>query len=715
MRDEKAWKWLNENELNYKIWNNKYRNDNESFDIWLDRVSNKNGEIRRLILEKKFLFGGRTLANRGTNKGSLNNCYSAGYVPDSLDGIMKTARDIAMTFKAQGGQGISLSKIRPKGSLIKGTFESDGIVPFMEIFNTVTASVSQGGHRRGALMMSLDINHPEAETFMTIKSDHGKINNANLSMEINDEFMIKVIGSDEEANRKFDLLCTQACKHAEPGVLFTNRLRNYNLMEHIDSYQIETTNPCGEQPLPKHGACGLCSINLSEYILDPFTNDAKFDIESFAHDIYYIVEAMDDIVQENLPNHALDEQRDVATRFRNLGIGVMGIQDMLIKLGLVYGSEKSLVSLNKIMKFVAQEAVLASAKLAETRGAFPEYSDAIFKSKFFKNLGLREECFPHGLRNSTLLSVAPTGSIGTMLNISSGVEPWFAMHYTRNTKSLEGKEMSHEVWAPIAEEAKKRNWHPETLVTSNDISWKEHIDVQAVVQAWVDTAVSKTINMPKGTTPEEVKQAYIYAWNKGLKGLTVYVDGSRDPILTTDNTSKEESTELHRGQIIKAGDNCIGLKRTLMTGCGTLHMSAFFDPITGDLLETYLSKGSQGGCNNFMIGLSRMMSLAARGGIKIESILDQLKSCGTCPSYAVRKATKRDVSLGSCCPTAVGNALKDMHKEVLQRIKCCNQEEIHIESQVEVDSKDKCPECGAKLEHTCGCNSCSSCGYSKCS
>lgn len=275
--------------------------------------------------------------------------------------------------------------------------------------------------------------------------------------------------------------------------------------------------------------------------------------------------------------------------------------------------------------------------------------------------------------------------------------------------------MSHEVWAPIAEEANKRNWHPETLVTSNDISWKEHIDIQAVVQKYVDTAVSKTINMKKGTTPQEVREAYIYAWKKGLKGLTVYVDGSRDPILTTNNSKQEEPKELQRGQIIKAGDNCIGLKRTLMTGCGTLHMSAFFDPITGDLLETYLSKGSQGGCNNFMIGLSRMMSLAARGGIKIESILDQLKSCGTCPSYAVRKATKGDVSLGSCCPTAVGNALKDMHKEVLQRIKCCNQEEIKVETQVEVVDKDKCPECGAKLEHTCGCNSCPSCGYSKCS
>jgi ribonucleoside-diphosphate reductase alpha chain len=697
MRDEKAWKWLNENELSYKIWNNKYRNDNESFDDWLDRVSNKNGEIRRLILEKKFLFGGRTLANRGTNNGSLNNCYSAGYVPDSLDGIMKTARDIAMTFKAQGGQGISLSKIRPKGSLIKGTFESDGIVPFMEIFNTVTASVSQGGHRRGALMMSLDINHPEAETFMTIKSDHGKITNANLSMEINDEFMYKVISSDEEANRKFNLLCTQACKHAEPGVLFTNRLRNYNLMEHIDSYQIETTNPCGEQPLPKHGACGLCSINLSEYILDPFTDDATFDIESFAHDMYYIVEAMDDIVQENLPNHALDEQRDVATRFRNLGIGVMGIQDMLIKLGLTYGSEESLVSLNKIMKFVAQEAVLASAKLAETRGAFPEYSKAVFESTFFKNLGLREECFPHGLRNSTLLSVAPTGSIGTMLNISSGVEPWFALHYTRNTKSLEGKEMSHEVWAPIAEEAKKRNWHPETLVTSNDISWKEHIDVQAVVQAWVDTAVSKTINMPKGTTPEEVKQAYIYAWNKGLKGLTVYVDGSRDPILTTDTSKPSTSIELDYITPISRdtfGEVLIGHTFKKKTACGTLYITINKDE-NGNIVEIFTNSSKNGTCKANLNGETRMASLALRAGVKVDEVVEQLKGIH-CQSCAFARAKGNQVD-GTSCPDIMAKCIKEA---------CSKHKPIE-------DVAEKCPECGKPVRHEGGCVVCD-CGFSKC-
>ena len=249
--DKQAFEWLNENQLSYDIWNNKYRFNNESFDGWIRRVSGNNPEIMRLIREKKFLFGGRTLANRGTGKGSFSNCYSHGYIEDSLEGIMDAAKNIAMTFKAQGGQGISLSKIRPKGSSIAGKFKSDGIVPFMEIFNTVTESVSQGGSRKGALLMSLDINHPEAETFMTIKSDLKKINKANLSMEIDNGFMMDVVSGGEEAKRKFNLLCEQACKYAEPGVIYTNTFRNYNLMEKVDEYQIETCNPCGSRCLPQ--------------------------------------------------------------------------------------------------------------------------------------------------------------------------------------------------------------------------------------------------------------------------------------------------------------------------------------------------------------------------------------------------------------------------------------------------------------------------------
>jgi ribonucleoside-diphosphate reductase alpha chain len=710
MRDEKAWKWLNENELSYKIWNNKYRHNNESFDEWLDRVSNKDTEIRRLIYEKKFLFGGRTLANRGTNKGSLNNCYSAGFVPDSLEGIMQTATDIAMTFKAQGGQGLSLSKIRPKGSLINNTFQSDGIVPFMEIFNTVTDSISQGGSRKGALMMSLDINHPEIETFMKIKSDHNKITKANLSVEIDDAFMRRVETGDSEANRIFNILCEQACKHAEPGVLFTNKLRNYNLMEHVDSYQIETTNPCGEQPLPKGGCCGLSSINLSEYIKDPFTPNAIFNVDEFRQDIWHIIKAMDDLVDENLPNHALNMQREVAQKFRNLGVGVMGIQDMLIKLGLTYGKPESIQALEYIMKTIIQSAIEASHSLAVQRGSFPEYSERMFDSEFCKNTGLDYVAIDRfkkgGLRNSTLLSIAPTGSIGTMLNISSGVEPWFSMHYTRNTKSLEGKDTSYEVWAPIAEEANKRNWHPETLVTSNDISWKEHIDIQAVVQNYVDTAVSKTINMPKGTTPQEVREAYIYAWKKGLKGLTVYVDGSRDPILTT---SPKQETVSGLDSIVpvtrkELGKKLEGASYKCKNACGGLYITINNTP-NGDLVEVFANPTKQGGCKANLESLTRQVSDAMRSGIKISSIIDSLAKvqCQAC----VRAKAKGEVLDGSSCGDIVAKCIQDRYNE-LHNIK-----PTQVQKKQSGDGVTTCPECGEKLRYESGCRSCS-CGWSKC-
>lgn len=246
MIEQAAWEWLNENQLSYDIWSKKYRYKDESFEEWLNRVSGNNSEIKRLIKEKKFLFGGRTLANRGVpNSGSFSNCYSIGFVPDSLDGIMDVAHKIAMTFKAQGGQGLSLSKIRPKGSLIAGQYPSDGIVPFMNIFNTVTESVSQGGSRKGALLMSIDAWHPEAETFIKIKEDLNKINKANLSVEIDDRFMNGMLENETYPNKIFDTICESAWKSAEPGILFVNMFRNYNLMQYIDEYAIEVCNPCG--------------------------------------------------------------------------------------------------------------------------------------------------------------------------------------------------------------------------------------------------------------------------------------------------------------------------------------------------------------------------------------------------------------------------------------------------------------------------------------
>ena len=774
--------WLGNNQLSLDIWHNKYQFQNESFEEWLDRVSGNNSEIKRLIREKKFLFGGRTLANRGIpNSGSFSNCYSIGYVPDSLDGIMDVAHKIAMTFKAQGGQGLSLSKIRPKGSMIAGQYPSDGIVPFMNIFNTVTESVSQGGSRKGALMMSIDAWHPEAETFIKIKEDLNKINKANLSVEINDRFMRCI--NDEEAvsfrltdiddehtikvNPKhiFNTICESAWKSAEPGILFVDRLRNYNLMEFVDDYQIETTNPCGEQPLPKHGACNLCSINVSEYVLDPWTDNARIDYISLGKDLEEIVSEMDKVLEENADRHALPEQREMALKYRNIGIGIMGLSDMFVKMGLKYGSPDSIGMASHLMRFIFRESVKISVANGRIYGSFPGYDSKVWDSTIIKNAFDKEEVEvlkkQNTLRNCSLLSIAPTGSIGTMLNISTGVEPFFALSFNRRTESMSGETYKVEIKA--VEEYRKATGSqdelPSYFVTSAEIPWKERIDIQAALQRYCDTAISSTVNLPKETTIEEVKKLYEYAWRKGCKGITIYRDGSRDSILSTESTKKEEISEqvslntenaklqletkheLQRGEIIKTGDHWLGLKRTLTTGCGTLHCEAFFDPNTGELRECYLSKGSTGGCNNFMIGLSRMISLAARGGVDIEAILDQLKSCGVCPSYAVRSATKGDTSKGSCCPVAVGNALRDMHKEI-QEIICECKEGSPIVSNIVLAPTDKpvlgnsrepmpmvsgayytvaesaleeCPSCHEKtLIHQGGCIQCNSCGYSKC-
>ena len=587
--------WLGNNQLSLDIWSKKYQFQNESFEEWLNRVSGNNSEIKRLIREKKFLFGGRTLANRGIpNSGSFSNCYSIGYVPDSLEGIMDVATKIAMTFKSQGGQGLSLSKLRPKGSMIAGQFKSDGIVPFMHIFNTVTESISQGGSRKGALIMSIDAWHPEAETFIKIKEDFNKINKANLSVEIDNDFTEHVVyDSNQLVECKsvsgdlytvnpikiFNTICESAWKSAEPGILFVDRLRNYNLMEFVDDYQIETTNPCGEQPLPKHGACNLCSINISEYVIDPYTPSARIDYISLKDDIETIISEMDKVLEENLERHALPEQKEMARKYRNIGCGIMGLADLFVKLGIRYGSADSIGIANYLMRFIFRESVMVSAANGRIYGSFPGYDPKVWDSTIIKNAFTEEEIKElkkqNTLRNCSLLSIAPTGSIGTMLNISTGVEPFFALSYNRRTETMSGETYKVEIKA--VEEYRRTTGNqgelPNYFITSAEIPWKERVDMQAALQEYCDTAISSTVNLPKETTVEDVKDLYKYAWKKGCKGITIYREGSRDPILFTEPKKEEKISEqvslntedaklqleakheLRRGEIVKTGDH----------------------------------------------------------------------------------------------------------------------------------------------------------------
>ena len=776
--------WLNNNQLSLDIWNKKYRYKDESFEEWLDRVSGHNSAIKKLIKEKKFLFGGRILANRGLDKLgkkiTLSNCYVLEPPEDNLESIFDTASKLARTFSYGGGCGIDISKLRPKGAKVNNAASStSGTTSFMDFFSYVTGLIGQEG-RRGATMISIDCTHPDLEEFINLKSDLNLCTKANISVRVSNEFMKAVINDEDwtlyfntehehiektvKAKDIFMLLAKRNWEMAEPGILYWDRIEEYNMLNTDPNFKYVGVNPCAEEPLSAGSSCLLGSINLSEFVVKPFTDDAWINYAKLEEAVAVAIRGLNQVLIEGMNLHPLEIQRKSVYDWHSIGLGTFGLGDMLIKLGVKYGSKESINIINSIFKFIATTAVETSLQLAKMEGCYPMCNkEALVESRFIKALNLPEKVLndikKYGLFNNQLLTCAPTGSTATMLRVSTGVEPNYAFSFNRRTVSLNKEETVYQVDTDILKEYKKvwgdcpNDELPGFFVSSQNIPWKERIDVQAALQTWIDASISSTVNLPESTTINDIFNLYVYAWQKGLKGVTIWRDNcQRQSILSTPkkeekiseqvslNTENaklqlEAKHELKRGEIVKTGDHWLGLKRTLTTGCGTLHCEAFFDPNTGELRECYLSKGSTGGCNNFMIGLSRMISLAARGGLSIEAILDQLKSCGVCPSYAVRQATKKDVSKGSCCPVAVGNALRDMHKEIQEIICECKEGTILTQEQAEAvinqplvnkiaeemtkigteTSLEECPNCHEKtLIHQGGCVSCPSCSYTKC-
>ena len=741
--------WLGtENQLGQDIWERKYRYENETFDEWINRVSGGNSEIANLIKEKKFLFGGRILANRGLeNKGrkiSLSNCYVIEPPEDNIESIFDCAKKLARTYSYGGGCGVDISKLSPRGAKVNNAAkETTGSVSFMDLYSMVTGLIGQAG-RRGALMLSLSCEHPDLEEFIGIKSDLDRVAKANISIRITDKFMAAVknktpftlsftrletgetITKEIDAYEMFHKMCEMNWDYAEPGMLFWDRINNWNLLSCDDEFEYAGTNPCAEEPLPAGGSCLLGSINLAE-----FACDTGFDFESFKHCVKSSVIALNEVLDEGLPLHPLKEQRESVYDWRQIGLGIFGLADLLIKLGIKYGSPEAIDLCDMIGHTMADMAIKTSAVLAKEYGVYPKYKpEAVEQSAFYSKNALGEtkelvESF--GLRNSQLLTIAPTGSLSTMLGVSGGIEPIFANYYTRKTESLKGHDEYYKVYTPIVKEymdkhgLKDDSELPGYFVTAQTLDYKNRIYMQSVWQSHIDASISSTVNVPNDFTVEQVEGLYMTAWDAGLKGVTIFRDGCKRAGILTIKENVEDIVEkphrLERGMIIKADDNCIGKKRTLRTGCGTLHCEAFFDPDNGQLLETYFSKGSSGGCNNFMIGLSRMISLAARGGIDVYSIVDQLKSSGTCPSYAVRTATKHDTSKGSSCPVAIGNALLEMYEEMMDEVGFSDIEEKELEvitPKIVPVSKAKCPQCGGELVFEGGCNTCKNCGWSKC-
>ena len=722
--------WLGvDNTLGIDIFNKKYRQNQETFEEWLDRVSGGNEDVKELIREKKFLFGGRILANRNVpGYKTYSNCYVLAPPEDNLESIFDTAKKLARTFSYGGGVGIDLGKLAPKDAKVNNTAKkSSGAVSFMELYNTTTGLIGQNG-RRGALMLSMPVSHPDIEDFISIKSDLNKITNANISVRVDDDFMVCVkLNEDyeltfyrpetnEEFYRKvnarelFHKICELNWNYAEPGMLFWDRITSHNMLHNDKNFEFAGVNPCAEEPLPAGGSCLLGALNLSAFVESPFTQQAKFDIQGFQSAVKTAVRALNEVLDEGLDMHPLFEQKITVKDWRQIGLGIMGLADCLIKLGLVYGTKDANQFCDSLATILFYSAVLESDEIGGELGAYEKYdSNVINSSAMISKSGLTTK----HLRNSQLLTIAPTGTISTMLGISGGIEPIFSNSYTRKTKSLHGKDVDYKVYTPIVKEYMELNNIdneddlPQQFVTAADIPPKNRIECQAAWQEWIDASISSTINLPYETTVEEIEEIYMRAWEAGLKGITIYRAGcAREGILvedTKENVSVEDTNR--RGYIVPVSDNLIGVKRKLTTGCGSLHCMAFFDAETKELRETYLSRGSTGGCNNFMTGLSRMISLSARAGVALDDIIDQLNSCGVCPSYASRKATKNDTSPGACCPIAVGKAIKEMHDSLVGNCP------IDIEEQI---SYAKCPKCGNELLHEGGCIICKECGYSKC-
>lgn len=726
--------WL-DTQLGQDIWTRKYQNGDETFDQWLDRVSNGDDAVKDLILSKKFIFGGRILASRGITdrKVTYSNCYVLPPVGDSIEEIYDTNKYLARTFSYGGGCGIDISQLRPKGSPVNNAaLTTTGAVSFMETFNNTSQTIGQKG-RRGALMISMDVNHAEIEDFINAKTQNKKLEECNISVRTDDLFMTRVIAGDGNANELMYKLAENNWNWGEPGMLFWDNINKETLLsEYIKKGEFEFAgvNPCAEEPLPAGGSCLLGSLNLAEFVKDPFGKRPAFDIPSFKQAVKVAIRALNQVLDEGLPLHPLQIQRDSVAKWRQIGLGIMGFGDMLIKMRIPYGSDRCSNLIATIGMALCNVGLQESALLAKELGTFEAYNEDYILNSFYMQSKIKEGVIyeetidlikAYGLRNSQLFTIAPTGSIGTMFGVSTGVEPIYDVNgFARTTKSLNAEDKVYMEYPNIVQRAIEAddidmlNNKPAYLIGAKDLDFMSRVKTQADWQVWIDASISSTLNLPKESPVEDVFKSYVAAHELGCKGLTVFRDGcKKEGILK--GVAKEEKPEPTQLNAIDTDINhCIAFGSKLQTGCGSLWMTVYFHKKTGQLCHIFLNKGSKGGCNSYMVGLSRLISLAGKKGATVEEIVDQLKSVVACPSFVSRKTTEANISDGRSCAEAVGRELLKLHEQF--KINYLNQPEItqlKINNEVKIEIA-KCPECGAELSHTGGCINCYNCGWTKC-
>jgi len=671
----------------------------------------------RLMANLEFLPNSPTLMNAGKELGQLSACFVIP-IDDSMESIFNAVRYTALIHKSGGGTGFSFSRLRPERDRVGSTGGiASGPVSFMRVFDTATDVIKQGGMRRGANMAILNIDHPDILKFITAKDDSEALTNFNLSVAVTDSFMEAVekgtdynlvnprtgeVASKLNATEVFDKIANMAWRTGDPGIVFIQEINRHNPTPKLG--KIESTNPCGEQPLLPFESCNLGSINLSKMVVHQ-NNQPQIDYTKLARVIQLAVRFLDDVIDVN--RYPLPEIAEGTKITRKIGLGLMGFADMLIQLGIPYDSKKALSVAEEVMHFISEEADKASIELAKVRGVFPAFEGSIY-----------DVAGGPRFRNASRSTIAPTGSLSIIANCSSGIEPIFALSYMRHI--LEGEEFvevnpyfeqtakkgrfySSELMRELAEGKKLRDMPgiPEKtknlFVCAHDISPEWHVRMQTAFQKFTDSAVSKTVNFPYTATPEDVAKVYMLAYHEGLKGITIYRDRSRESQVLTIGKKSERAegklTPRKRPKVTK------GITERVNTGCSYIYVTINFDE--QGIAEVFATLGKAGGCAAAQLeAISRLISLALRSGIDVNSIVEHLRGI-RCPSIAWEQGH----AILSCAD-AIASVLQKYDK---------NEDGDDPKTSETVKSwAGQCPECGSPLIYQEGCNICPNCGFTKC-
>jgi ribonucleoside-diphosphate reductase alpha chain len=671
----------------------------------------------QLMASLEFLPNSPTLMNAGRELGQLSACFVIP-VEDSMESIFDAVKYTALIHKSGGGTGFSFSRLRPKKDRVGSTGGvASGPVSFMRAFDTATDVIKQGGMRRGANMAILNVDHPDIMDFITAKEDPRALTNFNLSVAVTNEFMDAIEKGKEynlvnphtkevveklNAREVFRKITETAWRTGDPGIVFIDNINKNNPTPKLG--KIESTNPCGEQPLLPFESCNLASINLSQMVKNE-DDKPEIDYGKLGQTVRLGVRFLDDVIDVN--EFPLPQIGKMTKATRKIGLGVMGFADMLIKLRIPYNSDKALEAAENIMRFISEEATSESVKLGEARGLFPAFKGSIYDT----NNGLRP-------RNASRTTIAPTGTLSIIAGCSSGIEPLFALSYSRHI--LDGQQLievnpyfeeiarkeafySPELMQQLAEGKMLRDvenvpdWVKDVFVTAHDITPEWHIRMQAAFQKFTDSAVSKTVNLPHEATTEDIAEIYILAYKLGLKGITIYRDRSRESqvlnIAHVEEPQEAKLTPRPRPKVTK------GITERVTTGCGYIYVTVNFDD--KGICEVFSSLGKAGGCASAQLeATSRLISLALRSGIDLASVAKHLRGI-RCPSVAWEEGR----AVLSCA---------DAIASVLEKYSEAKDTDTSKDLGVAKNWAGQCPECGNILIYQEGCHICPSCGYTKC-